>query len=294
MAYPISVDTFTVLTGTDDILASHQNQRGSSITAIQNKLGINYSAVTTSIDYRLRNHNHAGSPNGVVIPVSTGLSGSITSVRLGSMPASRVSWGSIPSLRIGSMPASRVSWGSIPSTRIGSVPATRVTWGSIGSDRIPEKSTADFKTGDWILSTVTTARTGWTNVSTTYANKFIRISTAGLSTGGADTHSHTLAEANLQSHSHAAGTLTGGAHTHDIEYEGYLNGGTAVWLTTTGFPRDKNASTQGVQWNTQGSIRAKSNGAVTVTGTTGAIGSGTAMTGDNVPAYVTVVIFQKN
>ena len=52
------------------------------------------------------------------------------------------------------------------------------------------------KTGDWMLSSVTTARTGWTNVSATYSNKFMRINATPLTTGGADTHSHTLALAN--------------------------------------------------------------------------------------------------
>jgi len=93
-----------------------------------------------------------------------------------------------------------------------------------------------FVMGDLIVSTVTTARTGWTNVSATYANKFMRISATPLSAGGADTFSLTLAEANLPGHTHAAGTLIGPAHTHTIRGaindagSGYYN----LFLSQTG------------------------------------------------------------
>ena len=121
-------------------------------------------------------------------------------------------------------------------------------------------ASADFKTGDWILSTVTTARTGWTNVSATYANKFIRISTAGLSTGGTDAHTH-----------------TGPAHTHttDVPKSGWSYGAGAYGTMVT---------VSGEAWyaQTDQTITSSSSG----TGNTGS--------GANVPAYITVVIFQKD
>jgi hypothetical protein len=59
------------------------------------------------------------------------------------------------------------------------------------------RDSVNAKTGDWLHSSVTTARTGWTNVSATYSDKFIRINATPLTTGGANTHTH------------AAGSLAG-------------------------------------------------------------------------------------
>lgn len=109
-----------------------------------------------------------------------------------------------------------------------------------------------FVTGDWITSTVTTAHTGWTNVSSTYANKFIRISTSGLSTGGSDTHDHGFTY----------------AHTHTITTTNSITG-------TSGSP----VNTAQHDTYTTGSQNTS---------------AGTTASGDNVPVYVTAVLFQKN
>ncbi len=61
-----------------------------------------------------------------------------------------------------------------------------------------------WKTGDWTISSVTTARTGWTNVSATHTGRFMRINATPLSTGGADTHTHT------------AGSYAAASHTHNV------------------------------------------------------------------------------
>lgn len=78
----------------------------------------------------------------------------------------------------------------------------------------------NFRTGDLLLSFNLSAPSGWTDISTTYDKYFLRIQKdTPLTTGGSDTHSHTLAETNLPSHSHAYGTLAAAneaAHTHGV------------------------------------------------------------------------------
>src|SRR3990167_2016050 len=66
-------------------------------------------------------------------------------------------------------------------------------WWEIARQPLDITSGADYtrtKTGDWMISSVTTARTGWTNVSATYSDKFMRINATPLTTGGTDTHTH--------------------------------------------------------------------------------------------------------
>ncbi len=94
--------------------------------------------------------------------------------------------------------------------------------------------------------------TGTTDVTSTYSDKFIRINTTPLATGGADTHSHTLVEANLPPHHHTT-AVGGGA-------------GTGYPMSTVG--------DAGTTLNTS------------------TVGSGTAFTGDNVPAFVTATLCQ--
>jgi hypothetical protein len=66
--------------------------------------------------------------------------------------------------------------------------------------------------GDIILSSNTSAPAGFSDVSSTYGNKFIRISTdTPLQTGGGDTHihstgSHTLTTDEIPAHSHTVAT----------------------------------------------------------------------------------------
>jgi len=114
-----------------------------------------------------------------------------------------------------------------------------------------------FKTGDWVLSTVDTARTGWTNVSATYSNKFMRINATPLTTGGADTHVHAG-----PSHTHSVPALS-------ISAPSQASGGSGPYCFAA-------------------------SSASTGTGTTGAEGTGNTGSADNIPAYVQVVIFQKD
>ena len=77
--YPTSLDVYTTLTdNTDDVLAAHANDRGDAIEAIEAKVGINSSAVNTSIDYFLKHASGAyrihvhdeGSDDGLKIPIA--------------------------------------------------------------------------------------------------------------------------------------------------------------------------------------------------------------------------------
>ena len=118
-----------------------------------------------------------------------------------------------------------------------------------------------FVTGDWIVSSVATAHAGWTDVSATYSNKFMRINATPLTTGGADTHttpSHTLTAAEMPAHTHVYSAPWGGSSAGGGEAgDAYLN------------PAATTASTGGGG----GHVHAAA---------------------DNVPAYVQVVIFQKD
>jgi hypothetical protein len=58
MSFPTGLDSFTTkVDNVDDVLASHVNDLQTAVAAIETKLGIDSSAVTTSIDYFLK---HAG------------------------------------------------------------------------------------------------------------------------------------------------------------------------------------------------------------------------------------------
>lgn len=116
------------------------------------------------------------------------------------------------------------------------------------------------RTADMLLSAHASAPDGYTDVSSTYANKFIRISATALSAGGADTHTH------------GAGSYTVPAHDHGGATGGVSFGGggtqTAGALDTT---HTHPISTQA---------------AAAITGT--------SASGDNVPVFVTLKMYQKS
>lgn len=156
----------------------------------------------------------------------------------------------------------------------------------------------DFLQGDWIVSTVTTAHSGWTNVSATYSNKFMRINATPLTTGGADTHTHAAGSFAAPAHDHGAATgsytLTTTdipAHTHGITF--HVSG------INEGLTKPDAASTANLNNNTVDSDGTGSTGgggghSHTITQQAAATITGTSAAGDNVPAYVQVVTFQKD
>ena len=111
--------------------------------------------------------------------------------------------------------------------------------------------------GNWMLSSVTAVRTGWTNVSATYSNKFMRINATPLTTGGVDTHTHTEA-----AHTHGSGSLTTDSQTGTGAAGSGVSGGTHSHSVTGG--------------------------------STASTSPGATAASDNIPAYVQVVVFQKN
>ena len=124
--------------------------------------------------------------------------------------------------------------------------------------------TTAFRTGDWIVSETTAARAGWTDVSATYEDKFIRISSGTpLDTGGANTHTH------------AAGSYSAGAHTHTMTVS-------TVSATITAGEGDANQATP----SHTHTVTAGAGGG-------GAI-SGTSASANNIPAYVQIRIWRHN
>lgn len=70
------------------------------------------------------------------------------------------------------------------------------------------------RSGDLLLSSSSTTPDGWADVSTTYADKMIRISATALSTGGSDTLTGntgsttlTAAQSGLKAHAHTVGKV---------------------------------------------------------------------------------------
>lgn len=102
--------------------------------------------------------------------------------------------------------------------------------------------------------------TGTTDITSTYSDKFVRINSTQLSTGGADTHTH------------GAGSYAVGSHLHSIT------------LATEPLVEDAGS---GFQAGGSGSpsLRADVQGN---TGSTAPSFSGTSASGNNVPAYFTL------
>lgn len=128
-----------------------------------------------------------------------------------------------------------------------------------------------LRTGDKLLSSNTNTPTGWTDESTTYDDKFIRLSKdTPLDTGGANTHdhgaatgSHTLTSAEVPSHSHtfAVNQAAGGGSNTSV----YNNVGASE----------------------TGTLSTSSSGS-------GGGHTHTVASADNVPAYIQLKIYSKN
>ena len=124
------------------------------------------------------------------------------------------------------------------------------------------------RTGDVIFSSSSDTPDGWTDVSATYANEFIRVSATALSTGGSDTHahgsvtgSHTLTIAEMPAHTHSGHPYGSGA-----------------------------AETSSQRWSSgDGSSKLSSDSTGGGGGHTHSIASA-----DNVPVYRTLKMYQKS
>lgn len=146
-----------------------------------------------------------------------------------------------------------------------------------------------FPSGTKMVFQQTSAPTGWTK-DTTHNDKALRVVSGTASSGGSTAFStvfaaRTIAEANLPAHTHAAGTLataSDGAHTHSYTNPQVGSNGTAAGGGTS----QANVTTNGGTTTSNGAHTH------TITGSTGSVGSGTAM--DFAVQYVDVVVCTKD
>ena len=99
------------------------------------------------------------------------------------------------------------------------------------------------RAGDMLLSSSTTTPDGFTDVSATYADKFIRISATALSTGGADTHTHAVGS--FTADSHILTTAEMPAHIHTIGEGANLYSGYAQFASVINKINDRATSSTG-------------------------------------------------
>jgi len=130
-----------------------------------------------------------------------------------------------------------------------------------------------FRSGDLMLSSNTTPPSGWSDVSSTYNNKFIRISSGTpLQTGGSDTHKHEAGSYAYPNHKHDFARDT--SKTSDGTWRAFVTSG-YVWGTDgqdySGYALYDETETDG-----GGSI------------------TGESAEASNVPVYVQVRIFKKD
>lgn len=238
--FPSSLDTYVTRVAGDAIVEHHINNLQDAVEALEVKMGVDSSAVTTSHDYKLRY-----------------------------LPAQDENWD------VGSYEVRAETFESDVAT--GTAPFIVASTTKVTNLNTHYINNWAWVSGDTHFSTTTTAPTGWTDVSATYNNKFVRINSGTpLGTGGADTDSITLAITNLPSHVHSITATTTHLHTYTGDWQHHF------------YPGEKVIALEGGGDNTSAS------GAHTHGGVTGSVGSGTSFTVDTVPAYIQLRIFKKD
>ena len=99
--------------------------------------------------------------------------------------------------------------------------------------------TSEFVTGDLLFSSVTTAHAGWTNVTATYANRYLRVGNTVLGTGGSATlagtsGSHTLTIAEIPGHTHPGPTVHNNGDLGTSDYQTSSGAGARAAVSSTG------------------------------------------------------------
>lgn len=120
-----------------------------------------------------------------------------------------------------------------------------------------------FGSGDLLFTTNIGAKSGWTDKTATYANRYVRIGATALVTGGIATHTH-----------------TGPSHNHTVPLQNY------GWAYAAGFDGYIGAAQYVTTWSGAGRI--------TTPPTTSNAGTGVTGAADNNPLYVDVRVYQKN
>lgn len=127
-----------------------------------------------------------------------------------------------------------------------------------GAGVLPEANVGQCEGGDILLSSGAKTLSGWTEITSTYASKYIRVGATGLATGGNSTHTH-----------------TGPSHTHSV------SGTTAASSDTNG------AGGTGISSNPTSHTH-------TYSSTTGAEGTGNTGSANNDPLYIDLRLWQKD
>lgn len=123
------------------------------------------------------------------------------------------------------------------------------------------------ESGDVLLSTIAKTQSGWTEITSTYSGRYLRLGGTGLATGGASTHTH------------AAGSYAGPSHTHN--YSGTTSTASGSW---TGDWIVGTVATAAHSHTFSGTSGAGGTGAIT----------GTSASGNNTPLYVDLRAYQKS
>lgn len=184
-SYPTGLDTFaTLVDNTDQILAAHQNDRGDSIEALEIKVGIDSSAVATTIDYFLKNasgayrthqhdgtsddgakldwdncwsdavHTHASAAEGGQIDLTTGVTGTLPTANGGTAATANANAANGVCILNAS--------GYVATANLGSGSASATTylkgdqsWGTIDTDEEHDKKARAYRTTS--AQTITTS-----------------------------------------------------------------------------------------------------------------------------------------
>lgn len=195
-SFPTSIDAYSTKTNADTVEASHINNPQDAIVALETKVGVDNSAVATSLDYRLGNttagHDHDGSDSKKVIATNLNPTGLTASQLL------RINSGGTAVESSGYTIASLMSalWpiGSVYTNITGVNPGTELgfgTWSQIAGGKVligQSSGDTDFDTAE---------ETGGSK-------------TATLGISNLPSHNHTgSTAADESSHTH-----TGPSHTH--------------------------------------------------------------------------------